>query len=115
MSWGPAEAIANGEDQGLDAVTGCVVHTQPVYTTAPPPPAPVVVAANGETVVTEAPPPLVQETVIAAPGPGFIWIGGHWRWEGGHWARPPCRSAVWVARHCYHRGGRHVWVRGGWR
>ncbi len=95
--------------------TGCVVHE---YGGAPEPG----VAVGGEVVVNEPPPAPVEETVIAAPGPGFIWIGGfwgwnggHWHWERGHWARPPHHGAVWVAPHYYHRGGRHVWVHGGWK
>lgn len=45
--------------------------------------------------VSVAPPAPHYEVAIAAPGPGFLWIGGHWRWGGhrhawvpGHWTRP---------------------------
>ena len=43
-------------------------------------------------IVTVAPPAPQAEVVIAAPGPGYFWIGGHWGWI----------------------GGRHVWVGGRW-
>jgi len=44
-------------------------------------------------VVTVAPPPPQLEVVIAAPGPGFFWIAGHWGWL----------------------GGRHAWIGGRWQ
>ena len=98
--------------------TGCVVHTYPAYTVASGP----AVVAGDETVVNEPPPPPETETIIASPGPDYIWIGGywgwgggHWQWQGGHWARPPHRGAVWAAPRYYYHGGRHVWIRGGWR
>ena len=48
-------------------------------------------------VVQQAPPPPPAETVVvAAPGPGYVWIGGDydwngisWVWMGGHWAYAP--------------------------
>jgi hypothetical protein len=101
----------------LVAGAGCVVHDQPVYTTAPGPYA----VASGEVVVAGPPPPPIQETVVASPGAGFVWIGGswgwggnRWNWEHGHWAKPPHSGAVWVPHRYYNREGRHVWVRGGW-
>jgi hypothetical protein len=39
-----------------------------------------------------APPPMPAEAVVAAPAPGYIWIGGYWGWA----------------------GGRHVWTPGRW-
>jgi|GEM_PF-875240 len=54
-----------------------------------------------------APPPVpvAREVVVASPGPGYAWVGGHWgwyptygyRWVGGAWLRPPYPRAVWVA------------------
>jgi hypothetical protein len=103
-------------------MTGClgihVTHEHPVYVSEPVP----VVAVGADVAVSEPPPAAVQETVVAAPGPEYIWIGGywgreggHWRWEAGHWARPPRRGAVWVAPKYYHRSGHDVWVPGSWR
>jgi len=72
-------------------------------------------------VAPEPPPPLRVETVVVAPGPGYVWIGGEWVWRGGwvwapgYWCRPPAPHAVWI-------GGRwdrhpHGWHhrRGHWR
>ncbi len=57
--------------------------------------------------VVDAPPPQAQYEVIpAAPGIGYVWIGGYWAWQwgrhvwiGGRWAAPP---------------GGHAWVPGYW-
>jgi len=73
--------------------------------TATPAPAP--------TVVADGPPPPQADPVIAAPGPGYVWIAGAWEWHGrwvwvgGYWAAAPSPSAVWVEGY---------WVRGpyGW-
>ena len=90
--------------------TGCVVHEVGYQS-----------AAGAEVTVGEAPPAPLVETVTEAPDPTFVWIGGnwvwrnHWVWEHGRWARPPHPGAVWVPHSYVNRGGRHVWVRGGWR
>jgi hypothetical protein len=55
------------------------------------------------TVVTTDPPPVPVETVVAAPGPEYVWLGGEWAWNGGwiwvggHWGYPPYPHAVWVS------------------
>ena len=92
-----------------------------VYQTPPPGAVPAPPPPGSEVVVTEAmPAPLVEDYVVA-PGPGFIWIGGYWGWEDrwvwrhGYWGRPPRRGAVWIAPHYAYRGGRHIYIRGGWR
>lgn len=51
-------------------------------------------------VVGVAPPAPQVEVVVAAPGPGFFWIAGHWAWIGGRHA--------WI-------GGRWEGYRPGWR
>jgi hypothetical protein len=68
------------------SLAGCVI--------APLPPSGTVVGEPGGAVVVApvAPPPPVAETVLVAPAPGYIWIGGYWSWV----------------------GGRHVWTRGYW-
>jgi WXXGXW repeat (2 copies) len=77
--------------------------------------------AGEEVVVTDAPPAPVTEVITVRPGPAYVWIGGcwiwrnQWVWERGHWALPPRHGAVWVAHRYVYRGGRHIWVRGGWR
>jgi outer membrane lipoprotein SlyB len=73
------------------------------------------------TVVMEEPPPPLAETVVVAPGPGYVWIGGDWVWNGrwvwvaGHWGYPPYPYAVWVPD--YWGRGPHGWYRrpGHWR
>lgn len=73
------------------------------------------------TVVQEAPPPPPAQTVVVAPGPGYVWVDGEWSWDGqwvwvgGHWAWPPYPHAVWV--HSYWVHGSHGWRRapGHWR
>ena len=66
-------------------------------------------APTSQTVVAAAPPPAPVETVVVAPGPGYVWVDGEWIWNGGwvwmagHWIVPPYPHAVWV------RGG---WIRG---
>jgi len=71
--------------------------------------------------VAQPPPPLPAETIVVAPGPGYVWIGGEWIWNGGwvwvagHWGYPPHSHAVWVRGYWYH--GSHGWYRaaGHWR
>jgi outer membrane lipoprotein SlyB len=79
------------------------------------------VAPAGTVVVQQPPPPPPVETVVVAPGPGHVWIGGEWVWNGGwfwvggHWAYPPYPHAVWVNGHCWR--GPNGWhnERGHWR
>jgi outer membrane lipoprotein SlyB len=65
--------------------------------------------------VAQPPPPPPVETVVVAPGPGYIWIGGEWAWNGGwiwvagHWGYPPYPRAVWVRGYWYR--GPHGWCR----
>ena len=85
-------------------------------------PGTVATASQATTVVVDQPPPPPPvETVVVAPGPGYIWVGGEWVWNGrwiwvsGHWGYPPYPRAIWV------RGGwsqgPHGWHReaGHWR
>lgn len=72
-------------------------------------------------VVNQPPPPPPMETVVIAPGPGYVWISGEWVWNSrwvwvaGHWGYPPYPHAVWV--HGYWYQGPHGWYRstGHWR
>jgi len=73
------------------------------------------------TVITQAPPPQPVQTVVVAPGPGYVWVGGEWVWNGrwvwraGYWAYPPYPRAVWIGG--YWARGPHGWYRrpGYWR
>jgi hypothetical protein len=77
--------------------------------------------AQTAVVVAQAPPPPPVETVVVAPGPGYVWIGGEWEWHGrwvwvgGHWVWPPHPHAVWV--HGYWGQGPHGYYHAGghWR
>lgn len=81
---------------------------QSVSAPATPQPAPSVVYVSGP------PPQAPAETVVIAPGPGYVWVDGEWAWQGrwvwlgGHWAYPPYPRAVWITG---------TWGRGpgGWR
>jgi hypothetical protein len=70
-----------------------------------------------------APPVAPVEVVAPVPGPGYLWVGGHYgwypgvgyRWARGAWIRPPFPHAVWVApRYAYGPHGRFFY-RGYWR
>jgi uncharacterized protein YcfJ len=71
--------------------------------------------------VPQPPPPPRVETVVMAPGPGYVWIGGEWMWNGGwvwtggHWGYPPYPHSVWVGGNWNH--GPRGWHRspGHWR
>jgi hypothetical protein len=61
-----------------------------------------------------APPPAQTEVVVAAPGPGYIWVGGYWGWGGHrhHWV--PGRWIIGRHGHTYHQPRWHHHGRG-WR
>jgi hypothetical protein len=72
-----------------------------------------------EIIVGTQPPPLRAEVVGPAPGPGFIWIRGHWGWHhehwewvGGRWDRVAQPGSVWIPGQWVARGGGWVWVEG---
>ena len=72
-------------------------------------------------VVAAPPPPMPAETVVIAPGPDYVWVGGEWVWNGGwvwvggRWMLPPYPHAVWI-RGSWSRGP-HGYYRmsGHWR
>ena len=80
-----------------------------------------VVTQSGTTYVTQAPPPVPVETMVVAPAPGYVWVGGEWIWNGrwvwsaGHWAYPPHLGAIWIGGSWGH--SHHGWhhMTGGWR
>ncbi len=91
-----------------------MINTPETYSAMP--------APQASTVVVDQPPPSPPaETVVVAPGPGYVWIGGEWVWNAswiwvaGHWGYPPYPRAVWV--HGYWYQGPHGWHRaaGHWR
>ncbi|PWU08065.1 MAG: hypothetical protein C5B50_30330 [Verrucomicrobia bacterium] len=102
-----------GVSQG---VINYMINTPNTVASAPP-----VNVPPGSVVVQGPPPAPPTETIVATPGPGYIWIAGEWVWEGqwvwvgGHWTLPPAPGAVWV--HAYWARGPHgwFWARGHWR
>lgn len=79
-------------------------------------------AGAAEVIVRVAPPAAIVETRPAAPGAGYVWIGGYHRWNGtayawvpGKWELPPRPHARWVAHRWVKRGGGWVFVEGRWR
>jgi hypothetical protein len=70
-----------------------------------------------------APPPRERvEVVTVAPGPGYVWAGGHWRWAGqsyvwapGRWILPDRGRSYWVAGHWAQDRRGWYWVDGHWR
>ncbi len=93
-----------------DRVVEAMINTPPPSAGNAPP---------DQVVVAGPPPPPRVETVVVAPGPGYVWIDGEWIWNGrwlwvaGHWLAPPYPHAVWVrpswsrGPHGYHRHGGH--------
>jgi WXXGXW repeat (2 copies) len=80
----------------LGLLTACVVE-QPVVVQQPPPP-----------------PAAQAEVVPVAPGPGYVWVPGHWAWRGprrgyvwipGVYAVPAEPNYVWVPAHWAQRPG----------
>jgi hypothetical protein len=71
-----------------------------------------------EIVVRTAPPVERYEVVGRAPGPGYIYIRGHWAWHHEHWEwisgrwELPANGATWVAGQWVARGNGWVWVEG---
>lgn len=96
----------------LGFTSGCIVER----------PARVYYAEPAPVVVTKAPPAPLDEARPVAPGPDYVWIGGHWHWNGGRWvwhrgyySRPPHRGAVWVAPRYEARAEGSVFIGGYWR
>jgi hypothetical protein len=78
--------------------------------------------AGGVVYVDRAPPAAYNEVVPVSPGPGHVWVGGHWSWSGreyawarGHWVRPAQGHAHWVPGHWQRSHQGHYWVPGHWR
>jgi hypothetical protein len=74
-------------------------------------------------VVATPPPPMASEIISPAPGPNFVWVGGHWKWRGrwrgwawvrGRWAQRPYANAEWIAGHWGPAPGGWVWIEGQW-
>jgi len=72
-----------------------------------------------EIIVGSQPPPLRVEAAPLSPGPGYIWIRGHWRWHhgnwdwvGGRWEFVTQPSSTWIPGQWVARGNGWVWIEG---
>lgn len=91
-----------------------MINTQSTVATAPP-------TSYDVDTVSEAPPAPQTDTVVVAPGPGYVWVPGAWEWRGswvwvgGYWALAPYPRAVWIEG--YWTRGPYGWHRvlGHWR
>ena len=82
------------------------------------------IPVHEELVVREAPPAPLAEAIPPPPGPGLVWVGGHWSWRHhhprgwewipGHYRYPPHPGVVWIAGHWDRRGDSYFWVEGSW-
>lgn len=68
-----------------------------------------------------APPPDRVEIVGTAPGPGYVWIRGHYAWQGGdyawisgRWEAPPSRGRHWHPGRWVHARNGWYWRQGHW-
>ena len=71
--------------------------------------------------VPQAPPAPKTEVRPAKPGPGHVWVNGHWNWNGhryvwvsGHWSKNR-GGKQWVAGHWTKTPRGHVWASGHWK
>jgi hypothetical protein len=80
-----------------------------------------VMGCMGEAVIAGPPPAARVEVRGIAPGPGYLWIDGHWGWRGdwvwmgGRWALPPRGRHAWVRGHWVRHGRGWVYHDGHWR
>jgi len=72
--------------------------------------------------VSAPPPPPRVEVRGTIPGPGYVWIEGHYAWidrqyvwREGSWRRPPRSHARWVPGHWRHNRRGWFWIEGHWR
>jgi hypothetical protein len=72
-------------------------------------------------VTYQAQPVGMTDAVTASPGPGYVWMAGHWSnqarrwvWISGHWELPPSPSGLWVGGHWVQGNAGWVWVDGAW-
>jgi WXXGXW repeat (2 copies) len=68
------------------------------------------------------PPPPRVEVMGVIPGPGYIWIGGHWgwfegryTWSAGRWERRPRAEAAGRPGHWRHSSHGWYWKEGRWK
>lgn len=79
-------------------------------------------AAPAPVVVQQPPPAAPADVQVAAPGPGYVWVGGEWTWNGaswywvgGHWGYPPYPNAVWIPGHRWYDAYGWHYTHGYWQ
>lgn len=115
----PAAVLSLGAPKAANAYVGLGLNLSiPLFYPAPYYSTPV---TYSRTVVYDAPARSVGEQVTTAPGPGYVWMAGHWSnvsqrwvWVAGHWELPPSPSATWTGGHWVQGNGGWVWVDGAW-
>ena len=72
-----------------------------------------------EVIVRSQPPAERFERVPLSPGPGYVWIRGHWGWHHEHWEwingrydRVTQPGNVWISGQWVSRGDGWVWIEG---
>lgn len=92
--------------------SGCVIRARA---------RPIVFTTGAEVYATAPMPPPRVEVVTVGVRPGYVWTRGYWNWNGagwvwigGHWETQRA-GYVWVQPQYQYRGGRHVYIAGGWR
>jgi hypothetical protein len=72
-----------------------------------------------EVVIQTQPPAPRLEVVTQAPGPGYIWIRGHWawhrerwEWSSGRWDHVAQPGAAWIPGQWMQRRNGWVWIEG---
>lgn len=75
--------------------------------------------APAPVIVHRAPPVRRVEVRTVAPGPGYVWVAGHytragnrWIWMSGMWVVPPRPDAYWVD--AAWNPGSHQWIEAHW-
>jgi hypothetical protein len=75
---------------------------------------------GGPEIIVQSQPPAERiETIPMSPGPGYIWVRGHWAWRhehwewfDGHWDRVSQPGSVWISGQWVARGRGWVWIEG---
>lgn len=83
---------------------------------------PVLVACASYEYASYEPPAEQVEVYGVAPGPDFVWIGGHhvwhsgaYHWEKGRWEKPPHAGARWERGRWEHTSRGWRYTDGRWR
>src|SRR5215831_21240862 len=82
----------------------------PAYAEPPPPPV-AAPAAEATFYPTTPPPDPIPEFQPAAPGVGYMWVGGYWDWTGYEWS---WNTGYWIPQRAgyIYIGPRFVWEAG---